>query len=100
MAAARDPRLADGTLLEGRSLRYWRDLRAWPVLQPLQAGNVPLLQVWGEEDAAVPPEAYRRFAQRLRQSPREAPWCSHRRAGADHGLQPTAPSGDGGDGVQ
>jgi len=82
-----------GTVVQGRSLRYWRDLWHWPLAQPLLDGPWPVLQVWGEADALVPPEAYRRFGERA--SARAAPFCARSLPGADHGLQ-----SDGRDGVQ
>lgn len=81
----------DATVVQGRSLRYWRDLWSWPVLEPLRSGSWPLVQVWGQEDALVPQEAYRRFGQRIRT--RAAPWCAIALPGADHGLQ--SPTRDG-----
>ncbi|MFN3377090.1 MAG: alpha/beta hydrolase [Burkholderiaceae bacterium] len=82
---------ADTPGCEGRSLRYWRDLWAWPLTQPLRDGPWPLLQAWGDADALVPPAAYEAFAQRLQG--RTAPWCVLRLPGSDHGLQ--GPAGDG-----
>ncbi|WP_173025813.1 alpha/beta hydrolase [Acidovorax sp. SRB_14] len=81
----------DGRVLEGRSLRYWRDLWHWPLAGPLSTGPWPLLQVWGADDALVPAEAYARFADRART--RAAPYCARSLAGADHGLQ--GPDQDG-----
>ena len=89
--------LPDTTVVQGRSLGYWRDLWRWPVAQPLIDSPWPVLQVWGGEDALVPAAAYERFAQRMGQ---RAPlsWCVRRLEGADHGLQHAGPAG--GDGVQ
>lgn len=81
----------DTALREGRSLRYWRELWRWPLARPLIDGPWPLLQVWGEADALVPPGAYARFAEQARG--RAAPWCTRMLPGADHGLQ--GPAGDG-----
>lgn len=75
----------ESQLQQGRSLRYWRDLFGWRVQQPLADGPWPLLQVWGGADALVPPAAYERFAASL--ATRQAPWCSLRIPGGDHGLQ-------------
>lgn len=90
----------DGHVLQGRSLRYWRDLWRWPVQEALLAGPWPLLQVWGDSDALVPIEAYARFAARAQR--RLAPYCQRQLAGADHGLQRLAGLQDhsGRDGVQ
>lgn len=90
----------DGHVLQGRSLRYWRDLWQWPVQEALLAGPWPLLQVWGEGDALVPASAYARFA--VRAQGRVAPYCPRPLAGADHGLQgPQGLDGQSGkDGVQ
>lgn len=81
----------DDTVVQGRSLRYWRDLWHWPVRQPLLEGPWPLLQIRGSEDARVPPAAYQRFEAQARG--RAAPYCAVRLASADHGLQ--APGRDG-----
>lgn len=85
--------LPDGAVLQGRSLGYWRDLWHWPVAQPLLNGAWPVMQVWGEADALVPPAAYERFAQLA--AGRAAPWCARRLEGADHGLQVQATGSDG-----
>jgi len=81
----------DATVQQGRSLRYWRDLWRWPLAQPLIDGPWPLLQVWGEADALVPPEAYRRLGARA--GARAAPFCARGLPGADHGLQSGADDG-------
>ena len=86
-------RRPDTDVVQGRSLGYWRDLWRWPLTQPLVRSPWPLLQVWGAEDALVPPAAYERFAERARG--RAGPYCVHRMEGADHGLQRRAGSGDG-----
>ena len=77
----------DNRVLEGRSLRYWRDLWHWPLAAPLQAGPWPLWQVWGADDALVPAAAYGRFAAQLQAQARSAPHCPRSLPGADHGLQ-------------
>ena len=77
--------LADETVLQGRSLRYWRDLWSWRQSTQLIDSPWSMLQVWGEEDALVPKAAYATFRQRA--SGRVAPWCSRSLAAADHGLQ-------------
>jgi hypothetical protein len=86
--------LPDSAVRQGRSLGYWRSLWQWRQSQTLIDAPWPLLQVWGEDDALVPQAAYQRFGARAQN--RQAPWCSWRMAGADHGLQHR----DGGDGVQ
>ena len=83
----------DSRVLEGRSLRYWRDLWHWPLAAPLQAGPWPLWQVRGADDALVPPAAYGRFAAQLRAQGRSAPHCLRTLPDADHGLQ--SPHADG-----
>ena len=100
LGAAQAGSLLDSYVQQGRSLRYWRDLWHWPLQQPLLDGVWPLLQVWGERDALVPASAYVRFSERAQG--RAAPYCQHRIAGADHGLQrPANVSGqDAHDGVQ
>ena len=77
--------MPDKAVLQGRSLRYWRDLWHWPLARPLIDGPWPILQVWGEADALVPPEAYRHFGKRAR--PRAEPFCARSLPDADHGLQ-------------
>lgn len=91
--AAASP-LPDTLMTEGRTLRYWRDLRRWALEWPLMESSVPLLQVWGDSDELVPVAAYASFARRARS--RQAPFCSWRFPGADHGLHGT----DGADGLQ
>lgn len=81
----------DSTVVQGRSLGYWRDLWRWRVEQPLRDGPWPVLQVWGTGDALVPHAAYEQAAQRA--SGRAAPWCARALADADHGLQ--SPGRDG-----
>ena len=81
----------DSTVVQGRSLGYWRDLWRWRMSDALVEGPWPLLQVFGTADALVPPNAYARFAERARE--RAAPWCARALPGADHGLQ--GPAGDG-----
>ncbi len=76
---------ADTQVVQGRSLRYWRDLWQWPVQQPLLQGPWPVLHAWGDADDMVPPAAYEQFAQRAQH--RNAPYCALRLAGANHGLQ-------------
>lgn len=93
LAQAQAGPAADATVLQGRSLRYWRDLWRWRVQEPLIDGPWPLLQLWGEADALVPPEAYQRFG--MRAQGRAAPFCARGLPGADHGLQSA-----GRDGVQ
>lgn len=76
---------ADTAVVQGRSLRYWRDLWQWPLAAPLIAGPWPLLQVWGADDELVPAVAYERFAAQA--ASRSAPYCPRSLPGADHGLQ-------------
>lgn len=87
-------RQADGAVVQGRSLGYWRDLWAWPLALPLVRSPWPLLQVWGGDDALVPSAAYAQFARMA--ALRTVPYCARRIGGADHGLQRP----DGSDGVQ
>lgn len=82
------------TVLEGRTLAYWRSFWQWPLAQPLLDASWPLLRVWGEADALVPVTAYDRFG--LQARTRSAPWCDLRLPDADHGLateQPNARDG-------
>ncbi len=81
----------DSDMVQGRSLRYWRDLWRWRVTRPLLESPWPILQAWGDADALVPPLAYQSFAERAQG--RSAPFCTLRIPGADHGLQ--QPDADG-----
>lgn len=89
-------RRPDSAVAQGRSLGYWRDLWNWPLTLPLVQSPWPLLQVWGGDDALVPPAAYERFAQLA--SVRTVPYCARRLDGANHGLQ--RGTGQSTDGVQ
>lgn len=91
-------RMPDSTVLQGRSLGYWRDLWNWPLALPLVQSPWPLLQVWGGDDALVPQVAYERFA--VLASARTEPYCARRIDGADHGLQRRHASEGTEDGVQ
>ncbi|MBV8656768.1 MAG: alpha/beta hydrolase [Burkholderiales bacterium] len=75
----------DSAVVEGRTLRYWRSLLHWRVLQPLLDLKVPILQAWGGQDALIPASAYARFQALAAQ--REAGDCAMTFADADHGLQ-------------
>lgn len=88
---ARDAYAPDSTVVQGRSLGYWRDLWAWRQSDDLIASEWPILQVWGDADALVPKPAYETFARRARV--RSAPFCSRSIPGADHGLQTDARDG-------
>jgi dienelactone hydrolase len=92
-----DPQTAgrrpDTAVVQGRSLGYWRDLWRWRLTQPLLQGPWPVLQVWGGDDALVPPAAYERFATLA--AARTMPHCARRIEQADHGLQGGAAGQDG-----
>ncbi len=83
--------LDDRTVVQGRTLRYWRDLWQWPLAQPMLQGRWPLLRVWGDADEAVPLAAYQRFLP----APEARPWpfCDLRLQHANHALQ--SPARDG-----
>lgn len=91
--AAATPVLPDAWQVQGRSLRYWRDLFGWQVQHALLAAHWPLLQVWGDADGAIPTAAYTAFATAAAKR-RAGPFCSWRMAGADHGL--SLPNGTSG----
>lgn len=91
LGAAQASSRPDADVVQGRSLDYWRDLWRWRVDDPLRQGPWPLLQIWGEADAAIPAEAYARFAARAQG--RAMPLCIRSLPGADHGLQ--SPGDDG-----
>lgn len=76
---------SDDLVLEGRTLRYWRDFWRWRLAQPLRQVPWLLLRVWGDADELVPIEAYQRFL--LVSSNRAAPFCDARLTNADHALQ-------------
>ena len=75
----------DETVVQGRTLKYWREVWKWQLTQPLLDAPWPLVRAWGESDLLVPVAAYQQFAQRARD--RLAPFCDFRLPGADHGLQ-------------
>lgn len=76
---------SDTLVLQGRSLRYWRDLWQWQIRRPLLQGSSPLLQAWGDADDLVPQGAFMQFAAETRFH--SLPFCSLLISGADHGLQ-------------
>lgn len=94
LVEATDSQLPDSLVMDGRTLRYWRDLMKWRLEQPLIESALPLLQVWGDADELVPPEAFVRFAERVQV--RNASFCSWRMRGANHSL--LGPNGN--DGIQ
>jgi len=87
----------DDSILQGRTLKYWRDLWSWRVTESLLKGSLPVIQVWGSADASVPMAAYAQFwklaAEHNATSASDAHICIHRLEGADHGLQ--SPGRDG-----
>ncbi|MBV7456275.1 alpha/beta hydrolase [Acidovorax sp. sif1233] len=83
----------DTAVAQGRSLGYWRDLWSWPLTLPLVQSPWPVVQVWGGEDALVPPAAYERFAELA--ALRTEPYCARSLPDADHGLQRRAAGADG-----
>lgn len=83
----------DDMIVEGRSLRYWRDMFGWKLTAALAESKLPLLRVWGSDDALLPQEAYARF--RSLPAATGMQICDWRLGQADHGLQ-----GRHGDGVQ
>lgn len=91
--AAASPLLRDAWQVQGRTLKYWRDLFAWRVAQPLVDASWPLLQVWGSADTQIPSAAYEAFA-RHAAAQRRGVFCSWRMAEADHGL--ASPNGASG----
>ncbi|WP_460506424.1 alpha/beta hydrolase [Hydrogenophaga soli] len=85
LAAAIQSTRADGDVLHGRPLRYWRDFWHWPLMQPLLDSSWPLLRAWGSEDASVPSSAYQAGWGRAEHRP--IPWCDLVIQRGDHGLQ-------------
>ncbi len=81
----------DHAIVEGRSLRYWRDMFGWKLTAALAAAKLPLLRAWGDADALLPQQAY----DKLNSLPEAQSMhvCDWRLAEADHGLQ--GPRGDG-----
>jgi hypothetical protein len=96
LARAQASDASDDTVVEGRTLGYWRDFWRWRLAQPLLDAPWPLLRVWGDADALVPVAAYQRFGQLAQH--RAAPFCDLRLPAADHGLQIKQP--DQRDGLQ
>ncbi len=96
LARAQASNARDDTVVEGRTLAYWRDFWHWRLAQPLLDAPWPLLRIWGDADGQVPAIAYQQFAQ-LAHS-RAASFCDLRVPGADHGLQGEPP--DQRDGLQ
>lgn len=82
---------SNGEVLQGRTLRYWRELRTWRVEQPLRDTPWPLLQVSGGDDALMPSQGYARFGTAM--AGRAVPVCVMRLPGADHGLRNADESG-------
>ncbi|MBI5109782.1 MAG: alpha/beta hydrolase [Rhodocyclales bacterium] len=89
-AASKRP---DEAIVEGRSLRYWRDLFGWKLTAALVEAKLPVLRVWGGDDALLPQQAYERLHALPAGNPLSV--CDWRLDRADHGLQ-----GQRGDGVQ
>ncbi len=85
VASAQASDAADEVIVQGRSLKYWRDFWSWPLAQPLLNGAWPLLRVWGDADELVPLIAYQRFATLSRV--RAAPFCDLSLPGGNHSLQ-------------
>lgn len=82
---AQSSNASDGEVIQGRTLKYWRDFWKWPLAQRLFDAPWPLLRVWGDADLQSPVTAYHRFAEKSLF--RSAPFCDLRLPGADHGLQ-------------
>ncbi|WP_157979206.1 alpha/beta hydrolase [Rhodoferax ferrireducens] len=89
LARAQASNASDDTVIEGRTLAYWRDFWHWRLAQPLLDAPWPLLRVWGDADGLVPVTAYQQFAQLAHH--RAAPFCDLRLPAADHGLQGEPP---------
>jgi alpha-beta hydrolase superfamily lysophospholipase len=94
LTEATDSQLPDTLVIEGRTLRYWRDLMKWRLEQPLIDATLPLLQVWGDADELVPPGAFVRFAKKAQA--RMTSFCSWRMPRANHRLWRS----NGNDGIQ
>jgi hypothetical protein len=75
----------DDRLVEGRHWRYWSDLSAWPLQQPLLDDPRPLLHAWGGQDRLISPDAYAAFGRLARQ--RAGGYCGVGFAQADHELR-------------
>ena len=91
LARAQASSMPDEHVHDGRTLRYWRSLWDWHSEEALMALPLPLMQVWGDADALLPPEAYERFAERAQR--RAGGYCRLRFVGADHGLQAAGTDG-------
>jgi len=77
--------LPEDTIVEGRSLTYWRDFLSWRTETLLHTSSWPLLQAWGTDDEDVPGAAYVAFSQK--QDGRPSPYCALEIDGANHNLQ-------------
>ena len=77
--------LPDDRLVQGRTLRYWRDFWRWSLTEQLVSGPWPLLRVWGDADATLPARAYLMFNPLA--SDCQVRFCDVRLPGADHALQ-------------
>lgn len=85
LQAAQASTLDHSTVIEGRTLTYWRVFWGWVLAERLLRAPWPLLRVWGDADEHIPAIAYQRFAESAYL--RTAPFCDIRLAGANHSLQ-------------
>ena len=82
---------SDQTLVDGRSLGYWRDLLTWRVSEPLMQMPQLWIRAWGLDDEFIPAAAFARA--KAAWVHRRGPTCDRPVAEADHALQ--GPRGDG-----
>ena len=82
---AQSSQAGNDVIVQGRTLRYWRDFWRWRLAGPLLDAPWPLLRAWGDADAQVPRAAYTQFS--MQAALRTAPFCDLLLPGADHGLQ-------------
>lgn len=81
---ARNPGLSDGEVWAGRSMGYWRGLRAWRHSEQLLGLPQPLWLGFGGRDASVPLAGLDLFVQRAHA--RGRPLCLALFPDSDHGL--------------
>lgn len=86
-----DPNVSDATVLEGRTMRYWRSMFMWSIEKKWAYSPWPVLRMWGNKDDLIPIEMYEAGAELFDRS--GIAWCDRALPDADHNLQ--SPMRDG-----